>query len=96
MQLTKKQVEAVARLARLGLTDQEKKKFQKDLSAVLSFMEQLNEVKTGKARPTAQITGLENVSREDQAIPTSEELKKNLLNLSPNTQDGYLKVKSIL
>lgn len=96
MQLTKKQVEDVAKLARLELTDKDKNKFQKDLSAVLDFIDKLNKVKTDKIQPMAHITGLENISREDEAIEIDKELRNDLLNLAPEVQDGYIKVKSIL
>lgn len=56
--LTKKEVEHVAKLARLGLSSDEKKKFEKELSDILDFVEKLNEVKTDKVEPTAQVTGL--------------------------------------
>ena len=96
MKLSKEQVEHVAKLARLGLSDKEKRKFQKELSAILDFVEKLKEVKTEKVEPTAQVTGLEKVSREDKGRAKSKQETDKLLNLAPETKDGYVKVKAVL
>lgn len=90
MKLTKKQVEETAGLARLKA----EKGFQKDLSAVLDFMEKLNELKTDKVEPIAHITGLENITRKDKAA--SFKNKKELLDLAPQKENGCVKVKSVL
>ena len=89
-------IKHIAKLARLGLTEKERKKFQKELSAVLDFVEKLNEVKTEKVEPTAQVTGLENVSRPDKGRAKSKREGEKLLELVPETKDGYLKVKAVL
>jgi len=89
-------VDHVAKLARLGLTEKEKKKFKKELSAILDFVEKLKEVKTGKIEPTAQVTGLENVSREDKGRAKSKRETEKLLELAPETKDGHVKVKAVL
>jgi len=96
MKLKKGQVEHVAKLARLGLSAQEKRKFQKELSAILDFVEKLKQVKTDKVEPTAQTTGLENVSRIDKGRVKSKAERKKLLDLVPETKDGYVKVKAVL
>lgn len=89
-------VEHVAKLARLGLPDKEKSKLKKELSAILDFIDKLNEVKTDKVEPTAQVTGLENVVRKDKGQPRTEQESKKFLDLAPETKDGYVKVKAIL
>lgn len=96
MTLTKKQVEHTAKLARLGIAEKEKKKFSKELSAILEFVEKLNKVKTDKIKPTAHIIGLENVVREDKGSLKSKQETKGLIGLVPETKDGYVKVKTIL
>lgn len=96
MKLSEEQVEHIAKLARLGLTDKENKKFQKELSAILEFIEQLNKVKTEKVEPTAQVTGLENVSRQDKSRPKTKQETEKLLKLAPETKDGYVRVKTVL
>lgn len=95
MKLTTKQVKHTAKLARLGLNKKEEKKFQKELSSILDFVEKLNELNTDKIEPTAHITGLENVVREDNPWDKNEEQRKKLLELSPDLKDKYIKVKHV-
>jgi len=64
--LSDKEVQHIAKLARLGLKEGEVSKFAKQLSEILEYTEQLNEVDTENIEPTSQVTGLENVSREDK------------------------------
>ena len=64
--LDRKQIEHVAKLAKLELTNAEVEKFQKQLSEVLDYFNILNEVDTDGIEPTSQVTGLENVMREDK------------------------------
>ncbi len=94
--LTKKEVEHVAKLARLGLSSDEKKKFEKELSDILDFVEKLNEVKTDKVEPTAQVTGLENVFRKDKSRRKTEKETGKLIDLAPETEDRHVKVKAVL
>jgi len=94
--ITKKQVSHVAKLARLGLTKEEKEKFTEELSAILDFVNKLNEVKADKIKPTAQVTGLENIMRQDKGRAKSKQETDKLLELVPETEKGYVKVKAIL
>lgn len=80
--LTKAQVEHIAKLARLTLTPAEAEKMTKELSSILQYVEQLNEVNTDNVPPTAQVTGLTNTLREDQVKP-SEAAPDDLLGCSP-------------
>lgn len=82
--LTEEEVKHVAKLAKLTLAPGEVKKFQKQLSEILVYVGQLQAVKTGKVEPTNQVTGLENVFREDQTkTPLSQ------------IHQGYFKTKAI-
>ncbi len=94
--ISKKEVEYVAKLARLGLTEKEKVKFTKDLSAILDFVKKLDEVKTDKVEPTAQVTGLENVTRKDKGRKKTKKETDRLLDLAPDVEDRHLKVKAVL
>ncbi len=87
-------VSHVAKLANLPLSEEEKKKFEKQLSETLDYVNQLEEIDTKGVEPTSQVTGLENVTREDVATPSlpQEEVLKN----SKNTHNGFFKVKAIL
>lgn len=84
----------VAKLANLPLTDEEKKKFGKQLEETIEYIKNLNEVDTKGIEPTSQVTGLENVTREDIVKPSfsQEEALKN----AGSTQNGFFKVKGIL
>ncbi len=87
--------EHIARLARMGLSESEKPKFEKDLSAILEFVEKLKEVNVRDVEPTAQATGLENVIRADEAAKREPELKERLLANAPDRKDSYIKVKEV-
>jgi aspartyl-tRNA(Asn)/glutamyl-tRNA(Gln) amidotransferase subunit C len=89
-------VNHVTKLARLGLTEKEKKKLSKELPAILEFVNKLEQVKTDKVEPTAQVTGLENVTREDKGRAKTRQETDKLLELAPEVENRYVKVKAIL
>ena len=93
--ISKQQVQHIAKLARLGLTEKEIEKFQKDLSAILDYVEKLKEVNIDGIEPTSHSVLVENVMRKDESRKSKVESGK-LLELAPETKNGYLKVKSIL
>jgi len=93
--ITRKDVQHIAKLARLGLTEKEIKKFQKELSSLLDYIEKLKEVDISKIEPTSHSILMENVTRADEGEKPKPESKK-LLELMPETKGGYLKTKSIL
>jgi len=80
--LTDDDVRHIAKLARLAVSDAEVKKFVKELSSILQYVEMLNELDTENVEPTAQVTGLTNVFREDTVRP-SEATTEELLGCSP-------------
>jgi aspartyl-tRNA(Asn)/glutamyl-tRNA(Gln) amidotransferase subunit C len=95
--ISKEEVEHIAKLARLGLTEKEIERFQKELSAILNYIEKLKEVDISKVEPTSHSIEMENVMRGDIEKPkTKNQKSKKLLELAPETKEGYLKVKSIL
>lgn len=97
MKLTKEQVLHVARLARLGLKEHEIEKFQKELSGILDYVEQLNEADTKNIQPTAQVTGLKNVMREDRVYKNILADPDELLACSPlSVENREIKVKKVL
>lgn len=89
-------VEHIAKLARIGLTSKEKKKLKSELFAILDFVEKLNEVKTDKIEPTAQVTGLENVFRQDKGRKKTKQETQKLLDLVPEMEKNHFKVKAVL
>lgn len=95
--LSKKNIEYVARLARIELTEKEKEKYTKELSAILDFVDQLGEVDTEKIEPLYQTTGLTNVMRKDQHPHGIEESKINeIIKQVPETDGNFVRVKAVL
>lgn len=91
--ITIKDVEHVAKLARLELTEEEKEKFTKQLGDVLKYVEQMNEVDTTDVKPMAHAFDFVNVMREDEAVHeiSKEELMKN----APDEENGFFRVPKI-
>lgn len=94
-ELSREDVLKLARLARLSLDDDEIEAFRKEISAVLQYVAQLDEVDTAGLEPTTQVTGLKNVMREDEVIDYGVPAER-LLKLAPKTQDGQIKVKRMI
>jgi len=94
--ISKQEVKHIAKLARLGLTEREIEKFQKELSKILDYIEKLKEVDISKVEPTSHSVLVENVMREDQESQKSKVKSQKLMDLAPETKNGYLKTKPIL
>ncbi|MDD5043133.1 MAG: Asp-tRNA(Asn)/Glu-tRNA(Gln) amidotransferase subunit GatC [Patescibacteria group bacterium] len=95
MKLTKLEVEKIAGLAKIDLTDAEKKRFQKELSSILTYIGKLNEVDTKDVEPTYQVTGLRDVWREDAEIDCGKNVREGILSNMPERQNNYLKVPAV-
>mgnify|MGYP001115211135 CR=1 FL=1 len=93
--ISEKEVKKVAKLARLGLTEKEIKKFKKELSSILDYMEKLKKVDISKVKPTSHSLLVENVIREDEAKVENMEVRKKIIKMAPEVNKGYIKVKSI-
>lgn len=94
MKITKKDVEHVAKLARLRLTEEEKEKFGKQLSDILEYVEKLNELDTARVEPISHVVPLKNVMREDDVKP-SLPVEEALAN-APAREGKYFKVPKII
>lgn len=83
----------VVELANLSLTEEEKKKLESQLISTLDYVKSLDEVDTKNIAPTSQVTGLENVLREDiaQESLTQDQALSNI----KNAYNGFFKVKGI-
>ncbi len=93
-QTTPEHVRHIAKLARLALTDEEVARYAADLSAILAYAEQLQEVETDHIPPTASVLPLRNVLRED--IPRPGLDQEDALANAPLRQDGYFQVPAVL
>lgn len=88
------QVKHIAKLSRLELAPDEEKKYSEQLSSVLDYVEQLNEVGTEGVAPMANITGMSNVFRDDEIEPSGishDDIAKN----APEFKDGYYIVPGV-
>ena len=94
--LSSKEVQHIAKLARIALTDAEILRFQKDLTSILEYFDILREVDASSITPGTNTLPLQNVTRQDVVKAKDGEEHKRLLEMAPATKDGYLKVKSIL
>ena len=94
MKLSKEEVKHIAKLARLGISDQEVEKFSVQLSDILGHAKMLDEIDTSNVEPIAQITGLRNINFKDQLKDCK--FSDKLLQQSPQEiQDNMIKVKSV-
>ncbi len=91
--LSRKQVLHIAQLANLDLSSKEIEKFRSQLSDILGYIDILNELDTKEVKPTSQVTGLENVMREDEVKKSLSQ--KEALSGTKNKYKGYFKIKSI-
>ncbi|MGH7181774.1 MAG: Asp-tRNA(Asn)/Glu-tRNA(Gln) amidotransferase subunit GatC [Nitrospiraceae bacterium] len=94
MEITKQEVEKVANLARLALTDSEKASFAKQLSQILTHVETLKQYDTKGVEPTATVPGQANVFRPDDVRP-SLSIESAVAN-APESIDGFFVVPKII
>ena len=94
MEITKLEVEKVAKLARLELTEIEKATFAKQLSQILTHVETLRQYDTTGAEPTATVLGQVNVFRPDSTRP-SLSVERAVAN-APESADGSFVVPKII
>ena len=88
-------VKYIARLSRLSLTDDEASKFQKQLSAILDYIDQLGEVNTEEVLPTTHaVSSMKNVFRED--VPVDSLSQDDALRNAPEKEDGFFKVPKVI
>jgi len=92
--ISREEVEHVAYLARIGLTEEEKQRFQEQLSDILEHVAVINRLNTDAIPPTAQVIPLHNVMRADAARPCypPEEIIAN----APRVEDHYFKIPPVL
>ncbi|MBM4041459.1 MAG: Asp-tRNA(Asn)/Glu-tRNA(Gln) amidotransferase subunit GatC [Planctomycetes bacterium] len=72
MRFPREQIDYVAHLARLALSDAEREQFGAQLASILAYVEKLNELDTTDVPPTVQAMGLRNVFREDAEQPSAD------------------------
>ncbi len=96
MALKADEVKRVAELAKLNLTNDEIKKFGGQLSDVVDYFKQLNEVDTQGTEPTSQTTGLSDVGREDAIDPQQSLSVSEALSGTEETLNDYFVVGAVI
>ncbi len=94
MALTLAEVEHIAQLARLHLTDEEKARFREQLSAILDYAEMLNRLDISAIPPTATVLPLRTVLRPDEVAPSLD--RERLLANAPAAEAGMFQVPPVL
>ncbi len=90
----KMDIEKVARLARLELSEEEKATFGSQLEQILTYMEQLNRLNTSGVEPTSHAIPVYNVFREDGVKPSFPQ--EEVLAIAPDEEGGHFKVPRII
>lgn len=97
MKLDTVAIKKLGKLARLDLTDEQVQEYAKQLTSILDYAEQLNEVDTDSIDATTQIVNAnESVLREDTVDACTQDVLNNLMQSVPNLQDDFIKVPKVL
>ncbi|HEY1037709.1 MAG TPA: Asp-tRNA(Asn)/Glu-tRNA(Gln) amidotransferase subunit GatC [Candidatus Paceibacterota bacterium] len=100
MSLTQSDVQKLASLSRMKLSDEEAAQFTKEIDAILGYVEQIKEVSAGEAAASAGVHANpplhRNMMREDIADQNLNPDSSEVLSRAPSHQDGLVKVKKIL
>lgn len=94
MKLSKSEVEHIAKLARLNLTDEDAILYSQQLSDILDYVDKLQAVDTTGVEETSQVTGLTNIMRGDEIKESG--ISDELISTAPNHDNGFIKVPKIL
>ncbi len=94
MKISKEQVEHVAMLARLELTEEEKQTYTEQLNSILEYAAILDKLDTQDVPPTAHPLPLHNVFRDDVVKPSISQ--EEALTNAPDAEDGFFKVPKIV
>jgi aspartyl-tRNA(Asn)/glutamyl-tRNA(Gln) amidotransferase subunit C len=94
MKLSRDEVLHIARLARLGLTEDELERLREQLSNILANFEILQPVDTSNVPPTAQSIPLQNVTKDDEVAPSLP--PDDILANAPQRDREYFRVKPVL
>lgn len=94
--ISKKEVEHIAKLSRLGLNKKEIDKFQKELSKILDYINKLKEIDVSGVEPTSHSITPANITREDKMKLQKADIERDLIEAAPKKEKRYVKVKSIL
>lgn len=92
--ISKKEIEHIAELARLRLTEKEKEEYAEQLSRVLDYIQELNELNTDDVEPLTHVIPMECRLREDRDINSGQ--SEDILKRAPEKEANLFKVKKII
>jgi aspartyl-tRNA(Asn)/glutamyl-tRNA(Gln) amidotransferase subunit C len=95
MKLTLEEVEHIAALARLELSEDERHAFQKQLSSILEYVEKLKAVDTEGVEPMNHSIEMGNVLRRDEAVGCDAATRQRLIDAFPAKEGDQLKVDAV-
>ena len=93
-QITQEQVEHVANLARLNLSNRGKEKYTSQLNGILNFFEKLKHLDTTNVEPTSHVMDVYNVMREDEK--SSIRYKRGSFKECTDQEEGHFKVPPVM
>jgi aspartyl-tRNA(Asn)/glutamyl-tRNA(Gln) amidotransferase subunit C len=94
MEITRQLLDKIAHLARLEVKEEEAQKIMQDMSAIVTWMEQLNEVDTTGVEPLTSMSHEVNAFREDRV--TNQLSNTDALKNAPDKTESYFKVPKVL
>lgn len=94
MSLTPEEVTHIARLARVGLSQDELSRFQDQLSQILDYFQRLQEADTENVPPTAHTLAMHNIMRDDEPRPSFD--KEDILANAPQREGDLFRVRAVL
>lgn len=94
MSVSLDEVRHLAALSEIQLSDSELESLTTDIDNIVGYINQLDELDTDQVEPTFQLTGLQNVWRDDKI--EHQLSREKLLNLAPDTDNNQVKVPKVL
>jgi aspartyl-tRNA(Asn)/glutamyl-tRNA(Gln) amidotransferase subunit C len=94
MKIIRDEIEHIALLARLSLSEEEKEMFGSQLSSILDYMEKMNELDTKTVQPTSHVLSLYNVMRDD--VPRSSIPRNDAFSNAPAHTEKFYRVPKII
>ena len=94
MSITSADIDKIANLAKLDLSEAEREKFASQLSDIISYVEKLNQLDTKDVEPLAHVNDLMNVYREDESRPSMD--KEDVFKNSPQNDNEFFLVPKVI
>lgn len=94
MSITPEQAKRIAKLSRIGISDEEAAKIGPELSNIMGWIDQLNELNTDNVEPLANVANIALQQRADTA--TNENLQPKVLSNAPESLEGYFVVPKVI